>query len=190
MRGEPVNTKKTGVSWDHGTTPRRGYFWLLRITFTILVAGTFMTGCGKSASPPASAPKAAAVPIVKAEIAGVAIYRKALAAQDSEETIHLLEQAVRANPRLAEAWYQMGRQKISRAPDVVKMDELQGTQLFREGLEAEKEALRLLDAGKVTVWNSTEEEQARATLAIDLVGVDETLADQESSLRALRVRTY
>jgi hypothetical protein len=63
-------------------------------------------------------------------------------------------------------------------------------QVFREGLEAEKEALRLLDAGKATVWNTAQEDQARTTLATDLTNVDETLADQESLLRALRVRTY
>jgi hypothetical protein len=63
-------------------------------------------------------------------------------------------------------------------------------QIFREGLEAEKEALRLLDAGKATVWNTAQEDQARATLATDLTNVDEILADQESLLRALRVRTY
>ncbi len=126
----------------------------------------------------------------KAEIAGVGIYREALATEDSEEALRLLEQAVRANPRLAEAWYDVGRRKVTLAPHIVKLDELRGIQIFREGLEAEKEALRLLDAGKVTIWNTAEEDQARATLAIDLANVDETLADQESLLRALRVRTY
>jgi hypothetical protein len=104
--------------------------------------------------------------------------------------LRLLEQAVRANPRLAEAWYEVGRRKVKLAPDIVKLDELQGIQVFREGLEAEKEALRLLDAGKVTIWNAAEEDEARATLATDLANVDETLADQDSLLRALRVRTY
>ncbi len=126
----------------------------------------------------------------KAEIAGVGIYRKALAAQDDDEALRLLEQAVRANPRLTEAWYEVGRRKARLAPGIVKLDELQGMQIFREGLEAEKEALRLLDAGKVSVWNAAEEDQARAVLATDLANVDEALADQESLLRALRVRTY
>jgi tetratricopeptide (TPR) repeat protein len=128
--------------------------------------------------------------VKKAEIAGVGIYREALATEDNEEALRLLEQAVRANPRLAEAWYDVGRRKVKLAPHIVKLDELRGIQIFREGLEAEKEALRLLDAGKVTVWNAAEEDQARATLATDLANVDETLADQESLLRALRVRTY
>ncbi len=62
--------------------------------------------------------------------------------------------------------------------------------MFRERLEAEKEALRLLDAGNVTIWGAAEVEQARTLLATDLVNVDATLADQDSLLRALRVRTY
>jgi hypothetical protein len=33
-------------------------------------------------------------------------YRKALAARDTEETLRLLQEASRANPRLAEAWYE------------------------------------------------------------------------------------
>jgi tetratricopeptide (TPR) repeat protein len=167
---------------------RHGVFRFLRLGFTIAVSAALVAACGKGSSPPSSAP--AAAPVRKAEIAGVGIYRDALATEDSEEALRLLEQAVRANPRLAEAWYDVGRRKIKIAPDIVKLDELQGIQVFREGLEAEKEALRLLDAGKVTVWNAAEEDQARATLATDLANVDETLADQDSLLRALRVRTY
>jgi tetratricopeptide (TPR) repeat protein len=168
---------------------RRGVFRFLRIGFTMALSAALVAGCGKGISPP-PAPSPAAVPVKKAEIAGVGIYREALAAQDSEEALRLLEQAVRANPRLAEAWYEVGRQKVRLAPDILKSDELRGIQVFREGLEAEKEASRLLDAGKVTVWNAAEEDQARATLATDLANVNETLADQESLLRALRVRTY
>ena len=189
MRVELVHTL---VSLQHSSTGRvhrRGVFRFLRIGFTIAVSAALLAGCGKGISPP-PAPSPAAVPVKKAEIAGVGIYREALAARDSEEALRLLEQAVRANPRLAEAWYEVGRQKLKLAPDIVKLDELRGIQIFREGLEAEKEALRLLDAGKATVWNAAEEDQARAMLATDLANVDETLADQESVLRALRVRTY
>jgi hypothetical protein len=155
------------------------------------VSAAALAGCGKgSSTPPPAARAAAAQPVQKAEIAGVATYRKALAAQDSEEALRLLEQTVRSNSRLAEGWYELGRRKVKLAPNLVKTDELQGIQTFREGLEAEKEAQRLLDAGNVTIWSATEEEQARAVLATDLANVDETLADQESVLRALRVRTY
>ena len=161
---------------------------LLRVWVLVLLSVAAPAGCGKGGSPKAPAP--AAQPVQRAEIAGVAIYRRALAAQDSEEALRLLEQATRANPHLAEAWYDLGRRKVKLAPEIVKTDELQGIQVFREGLEAEKEALRLLDAGNVTIWGADEEEQARAVLTTDLANVDEALAEQDSLLRALRVRTY
>lgn len=161
---------------------------LLRFGAAMLFCAAALTGCGKGSSPPAPAP--VAVPVQRAEIAGVGTYREALAAQDEEETLRLLEQAVRANSHLAEAWYELGRLKVKRAPDIVKRDELQAIAMFREGLEAEKEASRLLDAGQVTVWTPAEQDQAREVLARDLANVDEALADQESLLTALRMRTY
>jgi hypothetical protein len=162
----------------------------LRFGAAILFTAAALTGCGKGSSPPPPTPAPAAMPVQRAEIAGVGTYREALAAQDSEETLRLLEQAVHANPHLAEAWYELGRLKVKRAPDIVKTDELHGVTTFREGLEAEKEASALLDAGKVTVWTAVEEDQAREVLARDLLNVDEVLADQESLLNALRTRTY
>jgi hypothetical protein len=117
-------------------------------------------------------------------------YRKALAAQDSEETFRLLQEALQANPRLAEAWYEKGRLKVKLAPDILRTDELQAMATFREGLEAEREALRLLDAGEVTVWTPQEQAHARTVLEADMVNVDEVLADPESLLYALRVRVY
>src|SRR5271169_6424789 len=99
----------------------------LRIGVAALVSTVALAGCGKGSSP---APTAAAQPVRKAEIAGVAIYRKALAAQDGEQGLRLLEQAIRANPRLAEAWYELGRRKVKLAPGLVKTDELWGIQAF------------------------------------------------------------
>jgi tetratricopeptide (TPR) repeat protein len=149
-------------------------------------AGAVLSACGKDSrpAPPAPAPVAAVVS------PGVDPYRKALAAQDSEETLRLLQEALRANPRLAEAWYEQGRLKLKLAPGIQKLDELQAVGIFREGLEAEKEALRLLDAGEVTVWTPAEQGHARAVLQGDLMNVDEVLADRDSLLYALRVRIY
>jgi hypothetical protein len=62
--------------------------------------------------------------------------------------------------------------------------------MFREGLEAEQEALRLLDSGKIAVWTGDEEIQVRETLATDLANANEVMADQDSLLNALRMRTY
>lgn len=154
----------------------------------VLLSVAAISGCGERGS--SRAPTPTAQPVHKVEIAGVADYRRALATDDSDEALLLLEQAIRSNPRLAEAWYEQGRRKVKLAPEIVKTDELHAMQLFREGLQAEKEALRLLDAGNVTIWGAADEEQARAALATDLANVDETLADQDSLLSALRVRAY
>ena len=48
----------------------------------------------------------------------------------------------------------------------------------------------MLDTGNVTIWGAVEDHQARAVLTTDLANVDETLADQDALVRALRVRTY
>jgi tetratricopeptide (TPR) repeat protein len=160
----------------------------LSIGAAVLLCSAVLTGCGKDSPPPA--PARTVAPVQRVEIAGVGPYREALAAQDMEETLRLLEQAVRANPHLAEAWYELGRLKVKRAPDVVKTDELQAIAMFREGLESEREASRLLDEGRPAVWTPAQEEEAREVLARDLQNVGEVLADQESLLNALRMRTY
>ena len=74
-------------------------------------------------------------------------------------------------------------------PDIVKTNE-QRAPGISGGTSSGKEALRLLDAGNVTIWGATEAVQARMVLATDLVNADATLADQDLLLRALRVRTY
>jgi tetratricopeptide (TPR) repeat protein len=153
-----------------------------------LIAVASLGGCGKGAPPPP--PPSAAKPVQKAEIAGVNLYRQALATQDGDESLGLLEQAVRTNPRLTEAWYELGRFKVKRATILIKTDELQAVQMFREGLGAEQEALRLLDDGKVTVWSAAEQEEARAALQTDLRDAEEAMTGPEALLSALRQRTY
>jgi hypothetical protein len=153
-----------------------------------LIAALALTGCGKEAAPPPAPPLAQ--PLRQAPIAGVETYRAALAAPSDEERLALLEQAVRANWRLPEAWYELGRLKLKLAPQAVKTDEADGVRIFRAGLEAEQEAWRLIEAGEVSLWSAAEETQARAALAADLVGAEETLQTPEASLVALRQRTY
>jgi len=155
----------------------------------MLLTAALLTSCGRDNKPP-PAPTTRVAQTVSVSLAGVDMYRQGLAATDTEESLRLLHEAVHANPHLAEAWYAIGRLKLKLAPDIVKTDELHGVRMFREGLEAEREALALLDAGKLTVWNQAEEEQAREALARDLQNVDEVMADQESLLAALRLRTY
>jgi hypothetical protein len=156
----------------------------------MLLALALLTSCGRDNKPPPAPTTRVAQTVSKATLAGVDIYRQGLATTDPEESLRLLQEAVRANPRLAEGWYAIGRIKLKLAPDIVKTDESHGVLVFREGLEAEREALALLDAGKVTVWNKAEEEEARVAMARDLQNVDEVMGDQESLLAALRLRTY
>ena len=163
-----------------------------RLLFAILLALAIgFTACSKtSPHPQGSTPKSAVVPVQSAEIAGVRTYLEAFAADDADERLRLLELAVRSNPRLAEAWYELDRIKVRRAPVVIKTDELQAVAMFREGLEAEQEAMRLLESGKVVIWTGEEELRAREILAVDLANANEVMADQDSLLNALRMRTY
>lgn len=157
----------------------------------LLAPAIGLTACSRSNPNPQAPPaKSVAIPVQSAQIAGVGTYHEALATEDADERLRLLELAVRANPGLAEAWYELGRAKVKRAPMVIKVDELQAVAMFREGLEAEQEALRLLDSGKVVVWTGEEEIRARETVAVDLANANEVMADQDSLLNALRMRTY
>ena len=61
---------------------------------------------------------------------------------------------------------------------------------FREGLQAEQEALRLLNEGKLSVWSVEEQAKAREVMDLDLRGVEEALGDEEALTEALRVRIY
>ena len=154
----------------------------------VLLAAALLSSCGKSDKPPPPA-KAPTQRMLQVAIPGIEPYRQALATQDTAEALRLLHDAVRVNPKLAEGWYAIGRIKMKLAPEIVKTDENKGVVIFREGLEAEREALALLDTGHRTVWSATEEEEARMTLANDLQDVDQVMGDRESLLAALRVRT-
>ena len=100
------------------------------------------------------------------------------------------EKAVRANPRLAEAWYELGRRKVKRAVILIRTDEGNAVQMFREGLIAEQEARHLINEGKVIVWSTAEQGDATLRLDTDLQNVDEAMASPDALLGALRQRTY
>jgi hypothetical protein len=114
----------------------------------------------------------------------------ALAAGNEEEASGLLERSVRTNSKLTEAWYELGRIKVKRAPDLAKSDEQAGIVMFREGLEAEREALRLIDAGQAALWTNEDQLQAREKLDADLVNTGEALNDEASLREALRMRVH
>ncbi|MEO8628591.1 MAG: hypothetical protein ABI612_10890 [Betaproteobacteria bacterium] len=149
-----------------------------------------LVACGRDSAPrpPPAPPKPQPV-----AIAGVDAYRQGLAAvqaQDHEGAVLLLRQATRNNHELAEAWYEKGRIQIQHAVPAFKTNELLALEEFREGLQAEQEALRLLNEGKVSVWSEEEQAKAREVMDLDLRGAEEALGDQEALTQALRLRIY
>jgi hypothetical protein len=167
---------------------------MLRIFSTLignalLLALIATLACGCSRTPPPQAKVAAVqpdIPGVKAYLAGVA----AIAADDSEQAQRLLLDAVHQNQGLAEAWFDLGHIKVTMAPGLMKNDELRAMVLFREGLQFEQQARKLLDEGRITVWNPDEVEKAREKMEVDLRDADHALADEDSLREALRLRVY
>jgi hypothetical protein len=76
------------------------------------------------------------------------------------------------------------------APRLMKSDELRALVLFREGLQFEQQARKLIDEGRITVWNPDEVEKAREKMEVDLRDADHALADEDSLREALRLRVY
>jgi hypothetical protein len=183
----PLHTQSRRPRWGLRTHVSTS-LCLARFIPPALIAACALMGCGKEISQSPAPPPAQ--PLRQAPIAGVETYRRALAEPDDDERLGLLEQAVRANARLPEAWYELGRLKLKLAPQAAKTDEAAGVQMFRGALEAEQEAWRLIEAGKVSLWSAAEEMQARIALEADLTGAEETLRTPEASLAALRQRVY
>jgi len=143
-----------------------------------------------STKPP---PQAPAPPPAKVEMVGLKAYqagRQALAANDSEAALKQFKDAVHLNTSFTEAWYEVGRLEVSIAPSLAKSDELKALVLFREGLQFEQQARRLLDEGKVRIWTPDETDAARVRLESDLRDADHVLADEDALREALRMRVY
>ncbi|PWT72203.1 MAG: hypothetical protein C5B46_07100 [Proteobacteria bacterium] len=160
----------------------------------VLVAVSFaISGCGKEKAPPKPPPAVQAHQPAPKIIAGADEYRrgKSLLTEGREtDALRLLEQSVRANSKLTEAWYELGRIKVKRAPELSKSDEQAGVVMFREGLEAEKEALRLIDAGATVFWSEDDRVQAREQLDTDLANAGDALNDEDTLRQALRMRVH
>ena len=160
----------------------------LRAGIALCVVATTVS-CGRDNKPaPAPPPQ----PVVQQRyIAGVESYKlgmAALEAKDTEEARRLLRKATLENRELAEAWYQLGHLQVSLAPELSKTEEYPALAMFRDGLEMEREALRLLDDGKVSIWSDEEQTTARTVMDADLMGADEALADPTALAEALRMR--
>ena len=155
------------------------------------VALTALLICGCSRQPPPSPPQPA--PVAPHEAAGVRSYKEAmvaLGADDKEKAERLLLDAIHQNTHLAEAWYELGHLKVIMAPDLFKTDELKALMIFREGMQFEQQALKLLDEDKITVWKPAEVDVAREKMDVDLRDADRALVDEESLREALRTRIY
>jgi len=164
---------------------------LLRSVSVSVLCVALLAACGddKHRARPATMPAASRTPPIEAP--GVGVYRRALAelaAKDDAEAVRLLEESVRANPRLAEAWYELGRLKVRRAPALVPSDELAGVASFREGLISEKEARRLIDAGQARLWTREEQIDAQIALDADLANAERLLGDPDALREALLLR--
>jgi hypothetical protein len=158
--------------------------------FMMAVLACALVSCGRDSAP--RPPPAPAIPQPVA-IAGVDSYRQGLAAveaQDHDGAVLLFRQATRNNHELAEAWFEKGRIQIRHAVRAFNTNERLALEEFREGLQAEQEALRLLNGGKLSVWSVEKQAKAREVMDLDLRGVEEALGDEEALTEALRVRIY
>jgi hypothetical protein len=153
-----------------------------------MLAATLVCGCSGKPPPPPKSPPPAPV-----EIPGEKIYRAGIAAivaDDRDQAQRLLHDAVRLNPGLAEAWFDLGHLEVSMAPGLFKEDELKALVLYREGLQFEQQARKLLDEGRITLWTPAQVDQAREKLDVDLRDADHALTDEESLRESLRLRIY
>ena len=161
-------------------------------TFIILLA-TLICGCGHDRKPAPAAPAAAPPAAQHNEIPGVKAYRAGLAAlatDDPDRAQSLLLDAIHQNKELAEAWFELGHLKVTLAPKLTQADELKAMVIFREGLQFEQEARKLIDQDKIFVWTPDQVDQARVKLESDLRDADRALADEDSLREALRQRVY
>ncbi len=152
----------------------------------------WVSGCGHDHKPSASVSKGPA-PAQYNELAGLKAYRAgiaSLAANDPDSAQRLLLDAVHENKDLAEAWFELGHIKIKLAPGMMQADELKAMVVFREGLQFEQEALKLIDQGKVLIWTPSQVDDARVKMEADLRDADRALADEDSLREALRQRVY
>jgi hypothetical protein len=161
--------------------------WLANLALAMWL-GASAIGCSRKPPPPPPAPVQA-----KPDILGLSAYQAgldALAANDQEQAQRRFREVIHLNTSFTEAWYELGRLEVSMAPTLAKTDELKAMVMFREGLEFEQQARKLLDEGKIRVWTPAQAEAARDKLDLDLRDADHALADEESLREALRVRVY
>jgi tetratricopeptide (TPR) repeat protein len=105
---------------------------------------------------------------------------------DLRAAVNALQQAIAQNPEFTEAYYQLGAAKTNLAIEEVHRDEHAAIDLFREGVDAKKQARRLMSRNTYYVWNEWQRSQARIDLREALRDVDAVLADEPSLIAALK----
>jgi tetratricopeptide (TPR) repeat protein len=158
-----------------------------------LIALASVGGCDREVSPPRP-PTPTAAPteaVAHAEaFPGQFAYLEAkglIQANDLRAAVISLRHAIEQNPEFSEAYYQLGAAKTNLAIQEVRYDERTAIDLFREGVEAKKQARHLMSLNKYYVWNERQREQAWTDLREALRDVDAVLADEPSLVAALKM---
>jgi len=160
--------------------------------FALIVLAS-IGGCDREVSQlRASAPTAARTQaVVSAEaFPGQFAYQEAkglIQINDLRGAVNSLQHAIEQNPEFSEAYYQLGAAKTNLAIQAVRNDERSAINLFREGVEAKKQARHLMSLNKYYVWNERQREQAWIDLREALRDVDAVLADEPSLVAALKM---
>jgi tetratricopeptide (TPR) repeat protein len=157
-----------------------------------LIALASVGGCDREVSPPRPpTPTAASTEAVAhAEAFRPIAYLEAkglIQANDLRAAVISLRHAIEQNPEFSEAYYQLGAAKTNLAIQEVRYDERTAIDLFREGVEAKKQARHLMSLNKYYVWNERQREQAWTDLREALRDVDAVLADEPSLVAALKM---
>lgn len=158
-----------------------------------LIALVSVGGCNREApSPRALAPAATRAEVSPPSEAfpGQFAYQEAkgyIQVNDLRAAVNSLTRAIEQNPEFAEAYYQLGAAKTNLAIQQVRYDERTAIELFREGVDAKKQARHLMSLNKYYVWNERQRERAWSDLREALRDVDAVLADEPSLIAALKM---
>lgn len=100
-----------------------------------------------------------------------------------------LARAVRRNPELTEAWYNLGAVQARLAVASAGVDDRRALALLRDAAAAKRRAAELMVHGEFRVWLTTaEREQARRDLEQGLAGIDALLGDDGAAIAALEAQ--
>jgi len=158
---------------------------MLAVITLLSVGGCDRDGASHTLSPADTRTQTARVEAFAGELAYQEA-KRSIQASDLRSAVTALQRAIAQNPDFTEAYYQLGAAKTNLAIEEVRRDEHAAVELFREGVEAKKEARRLMNQSKYYVWDERQRAQARIDLREALRDVDAVLADEPSLIAALK----